>query len=152
MTVLLGKTKEFRYTPKKIDNMITSLTLAETNTIQILEKYKLLKIGFNRIKFAMISDFDKALKDRVQEEKIKIEKELKIDLAKHEEGSYYYNQISSSLKMITMKTRIRLMKGFNEELGFNPLERWAEFTFHLKTEWQKDRKMFIESGEIDPNG
>lgn len=138
--------KRYKYTPKKIDKALGSLSEVIDLHKQQSKNYHDMHVSLSRIRFAMIRDFDDTIKLRLESEKEKIN--AKIDSLDPE--SYRYEQVKKNKAHITMKAKVRLMKGFSNNIGLGIFERWDEFIFHLRRQWESDRAMFIKSGEIEP--
>lgn len=132
-----------RYTPAKIDNALKSLDDALLLQKKVSVLYGQLSMSLNRIKFAMIEDFDKVIKTKLAEAE-KIELEI---LNKEDPNSWKYRNHANMAKT---RAKIRLTKEFSSILQNQGLrENWNTYMWRLKEQWSTDRKKFLESGEIE---
>ncbi len=131
-----------RYTPDKVEQCLKSLdklTVLRENQLKLTNQ---LRNTLERIRFAMYDDFDKAIRDMVEK---KTREELK-KLDTEDSDNWKYKNHKGIAKM---KAKTKLMNEFRIICNVPLHERWSEFIFVFKKQWEKDRAKLIKDGEIE---
>lgn len=134
---------KIQYTPEKVQNCINSTGKAIEQHKKIADTYQELLRSFKRIKFAMIPDFDKMIRELEESELQKILKERE-DRRKHDPLN-----TPDSRSSARGLARTRIMKN-SEFFKVYPFEqrRWEDYKFQCKQQWENDRKHFLKEGSI----
>ena len=132
-----------RYTKEKIDK-----TLESMNKLIELDKQKAFKMhqmitALNRIKFAMIKDFDMMILT-----KLRIEKDIILKEIDNDQNLTQFEK-QNKIRFCSHRAKIRLMNNFNKDLSYNEFPRWEDFKWQLKKQWKKDREQLIKKGDIE---
>ena len=133
-----------RYTPEKIENALKSLKEAEENHKKSAQLMGQMRMSLNRIKWAMIENFDDAIKQRLEEAKNEERKLLE------KEDPYKFKHLNRE-SVVGRRARSRLMRELKiiEQIGFREEERWQDFLWRFKKQWETDRAKLIKDGEIE---